>query len=106
MTPYCPPAKKIAFANVACSPVSRASSAGSSTPFTRAVRQSISWRQAKSGFSARMRPAVRSMSSFPSMPAQWSTLKLISFISAESANPVNAPISATAIIIRFFMLII
>ena len=37
------------------------------------------------------------------MPAQWSTLKLISFISAESAKPVNAPISATAIIISFFM---
>ena len=74
MTPYWPPLKNIAFANVACMPVSLASSPGSSTPFTRAVRQSISCRQAKSGSSARMRAAVRSTSSLWSIPSQCMTL--------------------------------
>ena len=74
ITPYCPPRKKMALAKVACIPVRRASSAGSSMPETRAVHQSISWRHAKSGASALMRAAVRTTSILPSIPSQWHTL--------------------------------
>ena len=86
MTPYSPPRNGIALAKVACMPVSRASSAGSSTPETRSVFMSISCRQAKSGRSEAMRAAVRAMSSFLSIPSQCKTLKVMIFITAPGAG--------------------